>query len=255
MIKDSGAAFYANDTRFMRASLDGFTQSNTDKGVLYYNLVISGGTATLTFYKWNTDDSGDAVASGSATVEANTMTLITLTESNGSGLVSPTGGIALDLRSDTSNIMDGKMIASFSFDDDFKLYEKTIDDWSSSNQWEGKGTAGCAFVRVHRAATVWCIERLRNRIKGMVDWDGKDLPDLFDIDLSLEDMRDAAVQYGLYLLYFNQKNAPMDDPHLERAERYLQRAESRMASTRIHLDFNSDGKVDQTTTSWVTQWE
>lgn len=251
MIKDSGAAFYTSDTRFKRATLNGFTAANTDKGVIYFNLVISGGTATMTAYKWDTDDADDAVASGSASVESSKMTSITLTADNASGL---TATVVLDLRTDTSNITDGKMIVSFSFDDDLKTYEKTIDDWATSDQWEGEGTAGCAFVRAHRAATVWTIARLWDRLKGAVGWDPKNLPDLFEIDLSLEDLRDAAVHYCLYILYFNQKNTPMGDPHDERGQRALQRAESIMQSRRLHLDFNNDGKVDKTTTSWTGQW-
>lgn len=251
MIKQD--AFYANNTRLVRATFDGFTAGNTDKGLLYFNLVVSGGTATLTYYKWSTKASGDAVASGSASVESDTMTEITLAASNASGM---TATATFDLTSSSASITDGKVIVSFSFDDDLKLKEKQVSSLAPSNQWEGEGSAGCAFVRAHRVATVWCLEQMRMRLRGQVNLDAKDLPDLFDVDFSMEDLRNAGVHRALYHIYWNRKNSPLadEDPHALMALWYKDESESIMNSISIHLDLDGDGTIDATDVGGTYRW-
>lgn len=257
--RDPGGCFYDADVRVKYARWLGFTYgedhtaNNTDRGVVYYTAIASGGTVTVNVYAEPTMQSGSLVASGSASVSSTEWTVISITEENSSNL---SGTLKIDFTDDSSSITAGKQIVTFSFDYDLELYEKVISDWSSSNAWEGEGTTGCAFVRAHRAATAWVIHKLMTRLKGQVDYDNKNLPDLFDMDLTLEEMRDGAVKYALHHIYLNQKNSGNieDDPFAASAAIWLQEAEKHVDAFPIHLDLDADGDIDSVAKARTRTW-
>jgi hypothetical protein len=252
--KDPANAYYDNDTRIKRAKWAGFTYANTDVGIIYYTAAVSGGNVTVSVYSRPTMATADLVASSASTaVSTTSWTAITITEENSSGL---SAELEIDFTTDAASITAGKQIVTFSFDDDFEVYEKAIADWAPSNTWEGEGSEGCAYVRAHRFATNWAVMKLRQRVKGQVDSNSQNLPNLFDIDLSLEEVRDASVKYALHVVYFNQKNSgDIDiDPFAKSSMIFKQEAEGLIQSTPIHLDTNQDGVIDDTSRGTGAVW-
>ena len=248
------SAFYADDTRFLRVNIEGINYDNTNAGIIYWESSISSNVLTISVYSNDKKQSGSKVASGSATIDRNDYMSFTLVEAHSSGM---SGTLLFDY-TDTSldGTTSGKILVSFTFDADLTISEKEIGNWTSSNQWEGAGTANCKFIRAHRWTTKKIIDVLRVKAKLKLDIDDKNLPDLFQI-INFEAAKEAATNYCLHRIHLNQANGadPRVDPNLAKAAYYKTEFEREMRSAEFFVDLNADGKVDDTFGANTARWQ
>ena len=247
------AAFECNDKRVKRLQLLGLSQANTDAGVVYINITTSGSTTTVDVYKTPYRQSSTKVATGTATLSSVDVMSGTLTAANTSGM---TGEFTLDFVASAADTATAKALVAFTFDDDLNYFEKTIENFATSNAWEGSGGSANMFILAHRLTTFELINKIRNAVDGIVELRSDNLmPDLFQI-VSFERYKIAAICYALHILFSNAANtSSADDPLRQLSQQYYERYVKEFASVRVDVDHDEDGDVDATTGGGGRVWQ
>lgn len=244
------AKVFTHDWRF--AGISAIAAGNTDSGMLFFTLSLSGTTYTCNVYA--TEAKSATVASGtvvSATAPSETTPLtITLAEANSSGL---TG--SMKIANYISDETAGYIFALFSVDADCGNY---YGGYTKLNGFDA--TAGLAAI--HNIAAFEIIDRLTARYEE--DFGGsakspwwqagdKKYPDLRIISNPVQ-LRKASAYYVLHIACG--AAAASDDSALqEKADRFGDMWLDAMNQIRVAFDVDVDGSADKRAAIGAVRWQ
>ena len=244
------AKCYTHDWRF--TGVNTLSTGNTDGGMLYFSLTLSGSTYTVDVYKAEAKASGDKVATGTTTTTPNETTPpeVTLAAANSSGLSG-----AVKLADYTSDETGGYLWVIYSVDADVQRW---FDGYTRLNNYST--TLGLAAY--HNLAAFEIIDRLTTRMghelggHGKSPWwqaGSKQYPDLRRI-LNPEQLRKASIFYALYAA-LSGSSLHQDSTYMELRDHFKSEFNEAINAVQLAIDSNADGDGDVIGSLGSVRWE